>query len=192
MAEFTASPDVSGFAPPNQLFNYANAVGAAQGPQSNQLDTGQQIDLSNANQAQVNQAAAGLLSGFPDEASRAAAYPKVIGMLQSQGYALHAPSQYPGEGVLRSMVNQSIPASDQYKLGLITSPGQQANFNAVFGPGSTGSTGAPGTTTGPQRRLRCPSLRAALAGLVRAPRRRPRGCRITRRRRRNTAFRWTC
>ena len=146
---FTASPIVSPFPDQNALFDPAKAIQTGQTIQQNQLHMqGQQIDLSNANMAQVGQAAAGLLSAYPDEASRAAAYPRVVGMLQSQGYALHAPSEYPGEGVLRSMVNQSIPAADQYKMGLLTSPGQQANFNAVFGTGSTGSTGAPGTPTG--------------------------------------------
>jgi hypothetical protein len=149
MSGFFSANVTSPFPDPNSLFDASKVAQAGQAYQSNQLHMqGQQIDLSNANMAQVGQAAAGLLSAYPDEASRAAAYPRVVGMLQSQGFALHAPSEYPGEGVLRSMVNQSIPVADQYKMGLITSPGQQANFNAVFGPGNTASTGAPGTTTG--------------------------------------------
>lgn len=146
MAEFTASPDVSGFAPPNQLFNYANAVGAAQGLQSNQLGIqGKQIDLANAGMEQVGRAAAGLLSAYPDEASRALAYPKVVGMLQSQGVAMNAPSTYPGEGALRMLATQAIPAAEQYKLNLT-----KAGADAIWptGPAPTATAGAPGSTTG--------------------------------------------
>ena len=146
MAEFTASPDVSGFAPPNQLFNYANAVGAAQGLQSNQLGIqGKQIDLANANMAQVGQAAAGLLSAYPDEASRAAAYPKVVGMLQSQGVAMNAPQTYPGEGALRAIVNASIPAKDLYSSGALLTPAQQAALGQTGQTGTTAVTPAPAT-----------------------------------------------
>ena len=99
---FTASPiDLAAFPDQNAaVCDPAKAIQTGQTIQQNQLHMqGQQIDLSNANMAQVGQAAAGLLSAYPDEASRAAAYPRVVGMLQSQGYALHAPSEYPGEGV---------------------------------------------------------------------------------------------
>jgi len=137
-----SSPQVSPGPDPNQLFDAAKVAQAGQAYQSNQLHMqGQQIDLSNANMAQVGQAAAGLLSAYPDEASRAAAYPRVVGMLQSQGYALHAPSEYPGEGVLRSMVNQSIPAKDLYSSGALLTPAQQAAL------GQTGQTGTTGTST---------------------------------------------
>ena len=139
---FTASPIVSPFPDQNALFDPAKAIETGQTIQQNQLHMqGQQIDLSNANMAQVGQAAAGLLSAYPDEASRAAAYPRVVGMLQSQGYALHAPSEYPGEGVLRSMVNQSIPAKDLYSSGALLTPAQQAAL------GQTGQTGTTGTST---------------------------------------------
>ena len=145
---FTASPIVSPFPDQNALFDPAKAIETGQTIQQNQLHMqGQQIDLSNANMAQVGQAAAGLLSAYPDEASRAAAYPRVVGMLQSQGYALHAPSEYPGEGVLRSMVNQSIPAKDLYSSGALLTPAQQAALGQTGQTGTT-STAAPGTPTG--------------------------------------------
>ena len=142
MAEFTASPDVSGFAPQNALFNLPADIQAGQTIQQNQLlNQGKQIDLANANMAQVGQAAAGLLSAYPDEASRAAAYPKVVGMLQSQGVAMNAPSTYPGEGALRAIVNASIPAKDLYSSGALLTPAQQAAL------GQTGQTGTTGTST---------------------------------------------
>ena len=145
---FTASPIVSTIPDANVLYDPVKAIEAGQTIQQNQLHMqGQQIDLSNANLAQVGQAAAGLLSAYPDEASRAAAYPRVVGMLQSQGYALHAPSEYPGEGVLRSMVNQSIPAKDLYSSGALLTPAQQAALGQAGQTGTT-STGAPGTPTG--------------------------------------------
>ena len=127
MAEFTANVGTdTGFAPPNALFNPAQAIQAAQTIQSNQLGLqGKQIDLANAGMEQVGRAAAGLLSAYPDEASRAAAYPKVVGMLQAQGFAKNAPPTYPGEGVLRSLVNQSIPAKDLYSSGALMTPAQQ-------------------------------------------------------------------
>ena len=142
MAEFTASPDVSGFAPQNALFNLPADIQAGQTIQQNQLlNQGKQIDLANANMAQVGQAAAGLLSAYPDEPSRAAAYPKVVGMLQAQGVAMNAPATYPGEGALRAIVNASIPAKDLYSSGALLTPAQQVAL------GQTGQTGTTGTST---------------------------------------------
>ena len=141
-----SSPQVSPGPDPNKLYDAAKVAQAGQTYQSNQLHMqGQQIDLSNANMAQVGQAAAGLLSAYPDEASRAAAYPRVVGMLQSQGYALHAPSEYPGEGVLRSMVNQSIPAKVLYSSGALLTPAQQAALGQTGQTGTTAATPAPAT-----------------------------------------------
>ena len=104
--------------------------------------------------AQVGQAAAGLLSAYPDEASRAAAYPSVVGLLQSQGFAKNAPAQYPGEGMLRAIVNTSVPVADQYKMGLIQAPGLTAalaNSNAPLPgqPGYGGTPAAPGAASPP-------------------------------------------
>ena len=96
---------------------------------------------------QVARASAGLLSAYPDEASRAAAYPRVVGMLQSQGYAKHAPAQYPGEAVLRSLVNQGVPVADQYKMGLINAPGLTDALNRSNAP-LPGQPGYGGTGTG--------------------------------------------
>ena len=55
------------------------------------------MQLDQANTEQVARASAGMLLTYPDEASRAAAYPRIVGMLQAQGYAKNAPAQYPGE-----------------------------------------------------------------------------------------------
>ena len=143
---FTASPIASTFAPPNQLFDSAAGI-TAQQVQQNQLMTQQkQLDLSSANVQQSSQAAAGLLSAYPDEASRAAAWPKVIGQLQSQGFAMHAPSQYPGEATLRAMVNMGLSPKDLYASGALTAPGLTdalARANAPL-PGQPGYGGGGG------------------------------------------------
>jgi len=142
----------SPFPDANMLFDPAKAMLTAQGIQNNQLlNQGRQLDLSNANMEQVGRAAAGLLSAFPDEASRAANYPRVVGMLQSQGFAKNAPATYPGEGVLRSLVNQSVPVADQYKMGLITPPGLtdalgRSNAPLPGQPGYGGTTATPGAS----------------------------------------------
>ena len=140
----------STFAPPNVLLNTLSGAQTAEVQQNQLMNQGKQIDLSNANQAQVGQAAAGLLSAYPDEASRAAAYPRVVGMLQSQGYAMHAPAEYPGEGALRAIVNMSIPAKDLYSSGALLTPAQQAALNntGTTPTTSTPTGGAPGGTTG--------------------------------------------
>ena len=150
--EFTASPDVSGFAPrerPAVRNLPADIQARRQTIQQNRTaeTRASKIDLANANMAQVGQAAAGLLSAYPDEASRAAAYPRVVGMLQSQGVAMNAPSTYPGEGALRAIVNASIPAKDLYSSGALLTPAQQAALGQTGQTGTT-STAAPGTTTG--------------------------------------------
>ena len=145
---FTASQIVS--PAPNQLFNPLMA--GQQQAQQNQLQ-GQQLDLANAQSEQVGRAAAGLLSAYPDEASRAAAYPRVVGMLQSQGLAQKAPPSYPGEGALRALVSQTIPVEDQYKLGIISPPGLTDALSAsrapVPGQAGYGGTTAPGAAGTP-------------------------------------------
>ena len=142
MAEFTSSQQVSSFPDPNILFNSASGITGQKIRENELLNQGKQIDLSNANMAQVQQAAGGLLSAYPDEPSRAAAWAPTIGMLQSQGYAMHAPATYPGEAVLRSLVNQSIPAKDLYSSGALMTPAQQQLLN------STGTTPSATSTTG--------------------------------------------
>ena len=149
MSEFTQNI-TSPFPNQNILFNSASGI-TGQQIQSNQLaNQGRQLDLSNANMAQVQQAAAGLLSAYPDEASRAAAYPRVVSFLQSQGFAMNASKEYPGEGVLRSLVNQGIPGKDLYSSGALLTPAQQALLSRTPGtsgqppPGTTAPTGTPG------------------------------------------------
>ena len=100
---------VSSFGNASQNTLFDPMMAGKQQEQQNQL-IGQQQTIASNNVAQVQQAAAGLLSAYPDEASRAAAYPQVVGFLQSQGFAKNAPATYPGEGVLRSLANQGIPA----------------------------------------------------------------------------------
>ena len=148
MAEFTASP-IAPSGPQNLLFN--PLLAGQQQQQTNQLAT-QQLDLSNANMEQVGRAAAGLLSAYPDEASRAAAYPKYVGMLQSQGFAMHAPSQYPGEATLRAMVNMGLSPKDLYASGALLTPQQQQAFNTPTPPAGGGGVaggGQPGVTVPP-------------------------------------------
>jgi hypothetical protein len=146
----------TGFAPPNALFDVGKVIQTGQGIQNNQLMMqGKQIDLANANMDQVSRAAAGLLAAYPDEASRAAAYPQAVGLLQAQGLARNAPAQYPGEGALRALVAQSIPAQTQaewlaniqankaYSTATGTTTG--AGTTTTSGTGTTGTPAAPGT-----------------------------------------------
>ena len=125
MAEFTANVgDATGFAPPNALFDLSKSIQGAQAIQQNQLgQQGAQMQLDMAGADQVGRAAAGLLSAYPDEASRAKAYGPTVGLLQAQGLAKNAPAQYPGEAALKALVSQTIPVEEQYKLGIITPPG---------------------------------------------------------------------
>ena len=144
---FTASPIVS--SAPNQLFDPLMA--GRQQAQTNQLAT-QQLDLSSANVQQSSQAAAGLLSAYPDEASRAAAWPKVIGQLQSQGFAMRAPAQYPGEPTLRAMVNMGLSPKDLYASGALLTPAQQQALGTNTPPAGGGGVaggGQPGVTVPP-------------------------------------------
>ena len=142
MAEFTASPDVSSFTPPNQLFDLSKSIQGAQAIQQNQLaQQGGQMQLNQANVQQVGRAAAGLLSAYPDEASRAAAYPKYVGLLQSQGYAMNAPAQYPGEGALRALVNMGLSPKELYASGALLTPAQQQALGTNTPPAGGGGGG---------------------------------------------------
>ena len=138
---FTASPIVS--PTPNQLFQ--PLLAGQQQAQQNQLQI-QQLDLTAADHEQVGRLAAGLLN-IQDPTARAQAYAQGVGVLQSQGLAKYAPPTLPDEGSLRMLVSQSIPAADQYKMGL----GQQAAQGAItaLSPGGAPPTGAaPGSTSG--------------------------------------------
>ena len=143
----------STFAPPNVLLNTLSGAQTAEVQQNQLMNQGKQINISNANVKQVSRASAGLLSAYPDKASRAAAYPRVVGMLQSQGFAKQAPAQYPGEAALRAIVNMSIPAKDLYSSGALMTPAQQQLLNGTQPPTSTptattgSTTGTPGATT---------------------------------------------
>ena len=150
MAEFTANVgDATGFAPPNALFDLSKSIQGAQAIQQNQLgQQGAQMQLNMAGADQVGRAAAGLLSSYNDEPSRAEAYPKIVGVLQSQGLAKNAPAQYPGEAALKALVSQTIPVEEQYKLGIITPPGLTdalARANAPL-PGQGGGAASGGFT----------------------------------------------
>ena len=144
---FTASPIVSPFPDQNALFDPAKAIETGQTIQKNQLGLqGAQLDLTAADHEQVGRLAAGLLN-IQDPTARAQAYAQGVGVLQSQGLAKYAPPTLPDEGSLRMLVSQSIPAADQYKMGL----GQQAAQGAItaLSPGGAPTTGAaPGSTTG--------------------------------------------
>ena len=144
MALFTASPDVSSFTPPNQLFNLGAAIQSGQAIQQNQLaqQTGQ-LQLNQAEGEQVARASAGLLLTYPDEASRAAAYPKVVGMLQSQGFAKNAPPQYPGAQTLQALARMGTP-SEVSSTQLANIQANQAYGNATGGAGGAGAQ--PGVT----------------------------------------------
>ena len=113
----------------------AEPAGAAQG---------QQTALTQANVEQVARASAGLLLTYPDEASRAAAYPKVVGMLQSQGYAMNAPSQYPGAQTLQALARMGTP-SEGMNTQLTNIQANQA-YTGATGAGGGGAGGQPGVT----------------------------------------------
>ena len=146
MAEFTASPIVAA-GDPNVLWK-AQAAGDAQ--YTNQLlNQGRQLDLSNANMEQVARVSAALLNE-PDLAKRAELYPRYVGSLQSQGYAMHAPATLPDESTLQMLTRQGVPVADQIKYGFIQPPGLAdalAKANAPL-PGQPGYGGAPSASTG--------------------------------------------
>jgi len=153
MATFQGSPVVSSFPDQNILFNSASGI-TAQGLRTNELlNQGRELDLSNANMEQVGRASAGLLLAYHDEASRAAAYPRVVGMLQSQGFAKNAPAQYPGEATLQMLAMQGVPSADLYKQQLgakaldAVYPGPSAS--TVPAGGGTGTTATAGTPAAP-------------------------------------------
>jgi hypothetical protein len=155
MSGFFSANVTSPFPDQNALFDAAKVANAGQTYQSNQLHMqGQQMDLTAADHEQVGRLAAGLLNE-PDVANRADLYARGVGMLQSQGLAKYAPPTLPDEGVLRSLVNQSVPVADQYKMGLITAPGltdalSRSNAPLPGRPGYGASTGAaPGTAAAP-------------------------------------------
>ena len=136
----------------NVLFDPVKAIQGAQAIQSNQLaNQGNQMKLDMAGADQVRQAAAGILSSSNDEGVRAQLYPRVVGLLQSQGLAKSAPAQYPGEATLRALVNSGLSAKDLYASGALLTPQQQQAFGSgsAGGGGGLGGGGQPGVTVPP-------------------------------------------
>jgi len=148
MAQFTA--DVGGLSPDYQniLFNSASGITGQTIRQNELLNQGRQLDLSNANMEQVSRVAAALRSE-PDLAKRAELYPRYVGALQAQGYAMHAPATLPDDATLQMLANQSVSVADQYKMGLITPPGTKEVLDKVFGGGSVTRTGTTASTATP-------------------------------------------
>jgi soluble lytic murein transglycosylase-like protein len=79
-------------------------------------------------------AAWGLLdpAAYPDEASRAAAYPGVVAHLQSMGLAPNAPTQYPGAAALHQVAMMGTPSE---KLAEFSA---NRAFGAAMSPPQTG------------------------------------------------------
>ena len=152
---------VSSFAPANILFDAAS--GATTASVQNQLlrnDLLAKLAPYQVQQAQqqtgeaetemLARAASGLLDpkAYPDEASRAAAYPSVVADLQRLGFAKNAPSIYPGEAALRRVQQMGLSLKDQYQIGLVTTPGYDAAVKAATAPlGQSGAGGPAGGTT---------------------------------------------
>ena len=100
---------------PNVLYN-PMAVDAAA---NTDIQAKQQIGATNM---EMVGRAAGSLLGM-SEPDAAAAYPAMVKNLQSQGFAMNAPADYPGHAALTSIVNSSIPVEKQYQYGIISPPG---------------------------------------------------------------------
>jgi hypothetical protein len=117
-------------------------------PARNQLllDEGaQQLGTNETNM--MARAAQGLLdpSAYPDEASRAAAYPGVVADLQRNGFAKNAPTAYPGEATLRRVAGMGLSVPEQYQYGLVVPPGlAKALGGGQPPPGGGGATGGGG------------------------------------------------
>jgi hypothetical protein len=163
MSEFTQNI-TNPFPDNNMLFDASKVAAAGQAYQGNQLlMQGRQLDLSNANMEQVSRVAAALLSE-PDQAKRAELYPRYVGALQSQGYALHAPPTLPDEATLRMLAAQGVSSEKQYEYGAGRTAAQGA-LGALGIGGNTGTTAAPGTAAAPGGPIEAPAQ--ARATLVR-------------------------
>ena len=101
--------------------------------QQNQLlSQGKQIDLANANMDQVARAAAGLLAAYPDEASRAKAYPRSASVCCSRRASRRTRRRpIPVRPRCGSLVAQSIPRPISTSCMLGQQAGQSADHSAV-------------------------------------------------------------
>ena len=134
---------------PNQLFDPLMAgrqQEQQQAIQQNQLvQQGEQQQLNQADLEQVARTSAAMLLTYPDEPSRAQAWPRAVGMLQAQGYAKNAPAQYPGEAALKAAARMGTP-SEALGTQLANIQANQAYSGATGGGGAGGAVGG-GTST---------------------------------------------
>ena len=125
---------------PNVLYN-PMAVDAAA---NTDIQAKQQIGATNM---EMVGRAAGSLLGM-SEPDAAAAYPAMVKNLQSQGFAMNAPADYPGHAAVQAMVQSSIPIGQQYQYGILTAPGVTDAINRATAPLTFGNTGTGGTGAG--------------------------------------------
>ena len=145
MSEFSQTT-TSSFPDQNILYNSASGI-TAQGLRTNELlNQGRQLDLSNANMEQVSRVAAALLNE-PDPAKRAELYPRYVGSLQSQGYAMHAPATLPDEQTLQMLARQGTPSQTQAEWLANIQANKQYSSATGTQPPAQGSTGTGAGTT---------------------------------------------
>ncbi len=117
----------------NVLFNPMAVDKAA-----NDAETARQ-QIGSTNMEMVGRAAGSLLG--MSETDAANAYPGMVANLQRNGFAMNAPSEYPGHAALTSIVNGAIPVAKQYEYGILTAPGVTDALKAASAPLTFGNNG---------------------------------------------------
>lgn len=142
MALFQSSPAVSPFIP-NQLFDATSGQALQRGQMNDLMLQDKRQEVASTDQEMVARASA-YIDGLPAD-QKPGAYASAVRDLQSRGFALKAPEQYPGDDVIKRLAAMGTPSKDILAMGM--NRDAAAAYGRSLGLG--GGAVAPGASAAP-------------------------------------------
>jgi len=132
---------------PNQLFDAASGQALQRGRMNDLMLQSKQQDIGATDQEMVARASAYIDGLQPDQ--KPAAYASAVRDLQSRGFAMKAPAEYPGDETIKRLATMGTPSKDTLAIGASQAaksalyPGQGASAAPAGGGGSDPIAGLP-------------------------------------------------
>ena len=132
---------------PNQLFDVASGQALQRGRMNDLMLQSKQQDIGATDQEMVARASA-YIDGLPAD-QKPTAYASAVRDLQSRGFAMKAPAEYPGDEVIKQLATMGTPSKDTLAIGASQAaksalyPGQGASAAPAGGGGSDPIAGLP-------------------------------------------------
>jgi hypothetical protein len=120
---------------PNQLFDVASGQALQRGRMNDLMLQSKQQEIGATDQEMVARASA-YIDGLPAD-QKPTAYASAVRDLQSRGFAMKAPAEYPGDETIKRLATMGTPSKDTLSMGV------NRDAAAAYGR-SLGLGGAPG------------------------------------------------